>query len=81
MTDRTPHLWLPLLQAMEREGALDKLRTKQFAQDRYFFQQVCTGSAATRSLRGLHRPGLHAPAASLPARAATCKRLPDVRLH
>lgn len=28
------------MQAIEREGALDKLRTRQFAADRLFFQQV-----------------------------------------
>ncbi len=36
-----------LLQAIEREGAMDKLRTKQFAADKLFLQQVrLRGSAA-----------------------------------
>lgn len=36
-----------LLQAIEREGAMDKLRTKQFAADKLFLQQVrLQGSAA-----------------------------------
>lgn len=36
----SPHAAAAAVQAIEREGALDKLRTKQFAADRLFFQQV-----------------------------------------
>ncbi|KAL4436969.1 hypothetical protein ABPG75_004108 [Micractinium tetrahymenae] len=44
--DQLPKAIELVFQAMEREGALDKLRTKQFAQDRYFFQQVIPAMCA-----------------------------------
>ena len=40
------------MQAIEREGALDKLRTKQFAADKLFLQQVSGRGSSSSSSSG-----------------------------